>query len=135
MLSSVGGNVFTFNNIIIKKLKIVIENNDNEPLQIDSVELAGDVYSLFCRFTEPATYYLTYGNDHANRPQYDLDRFIDKIPEHLKPLQLGNEQRTGERITGNSKPLFQKKIWLWTIMTLIILLLGWFSIGMIRNKQ
>jgi len=32
------------------------------------------------------------------------------------------------------EPLFKNKTWLWTIMAVIILLLGWFSIKMMNKK-
>jgi hypothetical protein len=134
MLSSFGNNVFAFNSTMLKKLKIIIENRDNKPLQIDSIAAKGNVYSLICRFTEPATYYLTYGNVLASRPDYDIDHFTDMIPKQLKTLQLGNEQLTGEKITSKTGPLFQNKMWLWAIMTLIIVLLGWFSLSLMKKK-
>jgi hypothetical protein len=134
MLSSIGNNVFTFSSTMLKKLKIIIENRDNKPLQIDSIAAKGNVYSLVCRFTEPATYYLAYGNALASRPDYDIDYFADMIPKQLKILQLGEEQLSGEKNVQKTEPLFKNKIWLWTVMALIIVLLGWFSVSMIRKK-
>ena len=39
-----------------------------------------------------------------------------------------------EKKASVTAPLFKNKAWLWAIMTLIILLLGWFSIKMIRQN-
>ncbi|NVO12240.1 MAG: DUF3999 family protein [Bacteroidales bacterium] len=133
-LNSIEGNVFLFSSTILKKLKVVIENHDNKPLQIDSLVVKGYVYELLGRFTEPAIYYLTYGNNQASKPQYDIDRFADKIPTTLKTLKLGDEQLNGKKVKSKTEPLFQNKIWLWSIMALIIILLGWFSIRMIKKK-
>lgn len=133
-LNSIEGNIFLFSSTILKNLKVVIENQDNKPLQIDSLVVKGYVYELLGRFTEPATYYLTYGNILASKPQYDIERFTDKIPTTLKILKLGDEQSIGKNAKPKTEPLFQNKIWLWSIMALIIILLGWFSIGMIKKK-
>lgn len=125
---------FVFNSTVLNKLKIVIENQDNVPLQIDSVQVEGYVHEVIARFTAPATYFLTYGNPLANKPNYDIERFSDQIPADLKLLQLGNEQFTKGSAKEVKKPLFQNSFWLWGVMVTIILLLGWFSLKMIRQK-
>lgn len=94
----------------------------------------GYVHGLIARFIDPATYYLVYGNDLAEKPHYDIDRFADKIPIALTALKLGDEQLIEKTSLQKTEPLFQNKIWLWTIMALIIVLLGWFSLIMIRKK-
>jgi uncharacterized membrane protein len=49
-------------------------------------------------------------------------------------LQLGDEQIIGKAVSNKRAPLFQDKLWLWGIMALIILILGWFSVKMIKKK-
>jgi hypothetical protein len=132
-LSSVENNDFSFNSTILQKLKIIIANQDNEPLQIDSLVVKGYVHKLIVRFTVPATYYLTYGNNQASNPAYDIDRFTGKIPTILTALKLGEEQLIEKERIQETEPLFQNKIWLWTTITIIIILLGWFSLRMIRQ--
>lgn len=86
------------------------------------------------RFTEPATYFLTYGNENVGSPHYDIDRFTDKVPETLLALELGEELTIEKVEASGANPLFKNKIWLWTVMTIMIALLGWFSIRMIQKK-
>jgi hypothetical protein len=133
-LSSVKKNVFTFNSTLLDKIRIIIENQDNQPLHIDSVAAEGNAYSLVCRFNEPATYFLAYGNDEATKPNYDVSYFFDMIPAHLTTLQIGDEQLSGEKPVRKANPLFQNKIWLWTIMVLIIVILGGFSVSLLKKK-
>jgi hypothetical protein len=77
---------------------------------------------------------LTYGNKTEISPHYDLDRFTDKVPETLPTLELGYEQKIEKEETPLIEPLFKNKTWLWTIMSLIIIMLGWFSVKMIRKN-
>jgi len=133
-LSSVRKNVYSFNNTILNKLRVIIENQDNQPLQIDSTGAEGNIYSLVCRFTEPATYYLVYGNDKGSKPNYDVSLFSDMIPADLTTLQVGDEQFSGDKTIRKESPLFQNKIWLWAIMGLIIVMLGGFSLSMLKKK-
>ena len=133
-LNSFETNVFKFKSTFLQKLKIIIYNRDNQPLAINSFKVLGFVHELVIRFTEPASYILAYGNNKAEKPQYDINQFAEKIPETLTTLELGPEHTIVKKNISGTEPLFKNKTWLWVIMVLIILLLGWFSINMIRNK-
>lgn len=134
-LNSFEKNKFQFNSIVLKKIKLIIENDDNRPLQIDSVRIEGNVYNLEARFEKPATYFLYYGNADARKPKYDITRFNDKIPASLAILELGAEQDNNTFIKFEKAPLFENKMWLWFIMSLTIIILGWFSFNMMRGKK
>lgn len=134
MLNSIEKNEFKFNSTLLRELKVIIENQDNESLEIDSVVVDGYVHELIVRCVAPATYYLTYGNKKAAKPHYDINRFAANIPTVLTPLTLGEEQSIEKKAVKTAAPLFQNKVWLWAIMILIISLLGWFAIRMMRQK-
>lgn len=125
---------FKFNSTTAQKLKINIHNQNNQPLNIDTILVKGYVHELLVRFTEKATYFLTYGNKTAARPYYDIDRFTDKVPVTLTTLDLGDELKIEKEEIPLIDPLFKNKTCLWAIMTIIILLLGWFSVKMIRKN-
>ena len=133
-LNSLEVNEFKISSTTVQKLKFIIHNQDNQPLTIDTIQINGYVHELMARFIEPATYFLIYGSKKASKPQYDIARFTDKVPETLTTLELGDEQTIEKDELPKTNPLFKNKTWLWTIMTLIILLLGWFSVKMIRKK-
>lgn len=133
-LNSFVRNEFKFNSTVLRQIKIIIENQDNQSLQIDSVVVQGYIHEIIARFTEPATYFLAYGNRLASKPHYDIDRFADKIPTTLIAMKLGDEQLIEKTAVIKTAPLFQNKNWLWAIMGIIIVLLGWFSLSMIRKK-
>jgi hypothetical protein len=134
-LNSLEKNEFKFNSTVIKNIRIIISNQDNEPLNINSIQAEGYVYELIARFAEPGDYFLTYGNNNIGKPDYDISRFEDKIPKIMTALQLAKE----ELIEKDPKPkpprpyLNQNSLWL--VMILIIVILGWFSIKMIKQKQ
>ena len=103
-------------------------------MNIDSIQAEGYVYELIARFNEPAKYYLTYGYQSAGKADYDITRFAEKIPKTLSVLQLGDELIIEKAPKPKpTPPLFdQNSVWL--VMILIIIILGWFSIKMIRQK-
>ncbi len=125
---------FTFESQTCRKIRLVIDNQDNRPLQIDSVNIEGYLHRLIARFDQPATYFLFYGQPKAVKANYDISRFTEKIPTNLLPLELGEEQLNIAAPSG-SGALFENKVWLWLLMTLIIITLGWFSFSMMREKK
>lgn len=134
-LNSLEENKFTFNSTTLQKLRIYIDNEYNQPLSIDAIQVSGSIYELIARFTVPADYFLTYGNKDAVKPHYDIERFTNKIPKTVKEVKLGKELTIKQGAKLVAEPLFKNKIWLWGIMVLIIVVLGWFSWKMIRNTQ
>ncbi|MHC1773929.1 MAG: DUF3999 family protein [Lentimicrobium sp.] len=133
-LNSIEKNEFKFSSTTVQKLKIVIQNQDNQPLTIDTIKVKGYVHELVTRFADQATYFLTYGDTKAERPHYDIDRFSGNIPVSLTSVEPGNEMTIEKEDIPVTDPLFKNKKWLWTILVVIILLLGWFSVRMIRKK-
>lgn len=134
MLSSLENNdLFTYSTIT-KKLRLEIENYDNRPLQIDGVTVKGYKHQLIARFTEEAKYYLVYGNANANSPNYDISKFTDNIPTTISEVKLSAETKIDKKEAAKKSPLFENKAWLWAIMGLIIVLLGWFTLKMMKKK-
>ena len=133
-LSSLEDNEYKFNQQITDKLKIIIQNHDNQPLNIEAVTVKGYVHELVARLNKPAEYYLVYGNKKAYKPNYDIINFQQKIPQELSELTIGQEEPLKKSEFPLIGPLFQNQIWLWAIMIIIILVLGWFSVRMLKSK-
>ena len=110
------------------------KKQDNEPLNIETIAVKGSIHELLVSFTEPPAYFLTYVNKKATKPNYDIERFVSKIPDTLTILSIGNEQKIDKTDTTKA-PLFKNKIWLWLLMGTIILVLGWFSVKMMNRKS
>ena len=67
-------------------------------------------------------------------PNYDIIKHTDKIPIELSEITLGVEQKINKTPSKITEPLFKNKIWLWGILTVVIILLGGFSLSMMRKK-
>jgi hypothetical protein len=134
-LSSLEKDELIFANTLCKKLKITLENADNEPLKIDSVWVKGTPEKLIARFNKKANYFLFYGNPTASAPRYDIAVFQNKIPANLTEVSFANELSIKGKEVEKVEPLFQNKTWLWAIMAIIIAVLGWFSFKMLGSKE
>jgi len=133
ILNSIEQNDFYCSSTIAQKFRIIIQNQDNLPLNVNAVEIDGYAHEMAVRFTEPAQYFLTYNSNFASKPKYDIERFPDNVPEVLTTVKLGAEQIIEKEQKPVNEPLFENKTWLWGVMVVIILLLGWFSVKMMRK--
>ena len=133
-LNSIEENEFKFENQITDRLRIHISNRDNQPLDITGVDVKGNVHHLEARFTAPASYFLVYGNENAKAPSYDIQYMSDRVPEALKEIQLGDEKGIEKAAIIPVEPLFENKVWLWIVMGIVILLLGGFTVMMMKKK-
>lgn len=132
-LSSLDKNGFSLGNTLAKKLRITIENGNNQPLEIKNVEIKNPIYYLVARFTEKGEYNLFYGNSKASSPSYDIENFQENIPKNLTEVTLSKEELNPDFKNVTQTPLFENKIWLWALMGIIIVVIGYFSLKMLRD--
>lgn len=134
-LNSLENNNFKFKSTILQKLKVTIDNDNNQALDIKSASIKGYKHSLTARFTEQASYYMVYGNSIAHKPQYDITQFADKIPDGPSKIKVGDEEFLEKlQTSATTVPLFENKIWLWAIMLVVIGLISWLTLEMLRKK-
>ena len=127
-------NTFNTVNTIAQKLRFRILNNDDEPLEDIKVSAKSLKHHLKVRFNKPADYYLVYGNKTVTYPNYDIAKLNPELPEDIKNLDLGMEEIIPKIQPETNTPLFEDKKWLWGIMAVIIVILGWFSFKMMKEK-
>jgi len=135
ILSSVDKRNFELNGCITNKLRVTIDNHDNQPLKFSTFIVEGYKSILITRLSEPASYYLCYGKKGSVKPEYDIEQFRSKISDSANKINLGKEEFVDLTKTVNTEPLFTNKAWLWGIMVLIIGLLGWFTLKMMKKKE
>lgn len=128
-------NTFKLPRTIAQKFRFRILNNDDEPLENIKVSAKSLKHHLKVRFNKPADYYLVYGNNTVNYPNYDIAKLNIDLPEDIKTLDLGMEEIIPKQQPKTVSPLFEDKKWLWGVMALIIILLGWFSFKMMKEKK
>lgn len=125
--SKVGNTIFSDNIIIGKETRIVINNQDNPSLQIDSIKAYGNNIYLCAYLDKNKDYSIVIGsNDYPDYPQYDLGYFSKDIPEYLPivktslPTKIEKEIITPEIRT---QYWFEKPVFLWSSIILVGLFL------------
>ncbi len=67
-------------------------------------------------------------------PECFAIQVLSRIPDSLTNLIVGNEVQIEKEGVSKTEPLFKDKNWLWAVMAIIMILLGWFSVKMIKSK-
>lgn len=137
VLSSLEDDEIEFLGSVAKHIRITIDNHDNQPLSIENVEIRGYVHELVARFTDPADYFLVYGGSELKVANYDIDYFTDKIPDTLSLVTAGEEVFMGDNSADDKadEPMMTSRWWLWGLMIIVILVLGWFTLKMMRAES
>lgn len=135
-LNSKGDNVLRFSNTLMKRLRLVIEDNDNQPLEIDSVQVLGSPYRLIGYFVDSsAQFVLRYGNPDLHPPQYDIEHFKGEMPADIPVLTLGKEVQLSAINEATKETFSLSKIWVWIVMVVLIALLGFFAFKMMKKAE
>lgn len=132
--SSIEPVIYNFPTVQTDKLKLEIINRNDQPLKIDSVKVLGNYFYLKSELEPGADYYLVYGRKDDVSPQYDVVYFKEKIPEKLKNAAVGEEWKM-EKHVELTQPLLVSQGWLWAIMIIVILLIGGYSIHMLKSMK
>jgi hypothetical protein len=116
---------------LLNQLRIVIENNDNPPVKIKSINTFSPEVQLIS-YLKPGTYKLVYGNPKVYAPNYDLAHF-EKGDIRLNESLLQSEEKLEVKSEQKSLSWFENKIWLWSILLIIVGVLGYFTVQMMRK--
>ncbi len=134
VLHSLNSSQYETNNTSVKYLKLIIQNFNNPPLDIDSIILEGVSEEIVALFPDNGTkYWAEYGDKNKTRPRYDIQHFDNTIPKVIPTLNFGIETYKKPISSPEPKPLFNQT-WLWSIMLVIIGILAWFSIKMLKSS-
>ena len=108
--------------------QIVIENADNPPLEITSVQAEGNLYRLVFLAADGRRYRLDYGSDTAGSPRYDTAAVLASLGPGYQPIEvsLGSQVTDpGFREGTGLGKLLNSSIVLFLALALMIVVLGW----------
>ncbi|MES2836450.1 MAG: hypothetical protein V4667_02915 [Bacteroidota bacterium] len=115
------------------KIKLEILNKNNEPIKIDSIKVFYEVVRLLAKLPAKEQVLLVYGKEKEPKPVYDLAYFTDKIPTDLEQINSLTEYEQ-VRMMEVVSPLIESKNWLWAIMLVVIVVIGFFAIKLLRKS-
>jgi hypothetical protein len=133
-LTSIKANDLVFAPTKARQLRLTIFNEDNAPLNVKTLTVSRPEIALVSELTPADDYAVFYGHSLLQRPSYDLMHFQEKVPDSLALLHLESEVVIDQEQVEEKKPLFENPLWLWSIIGVMIVTLGFFTLRMIKNK-
>lgn len=107
-----------------RSLLLVIENGDNPPLKIASVQTQQPYRRVVAYLEKNRKYEMWLDNELAEMPNYDLKEFSDRIP-------LGTPVKTGELrklpLIPAAETEVMDKRWIWPVLIAVIGVLGFLA--------
>lgn len=132
-LSSVSPCEFEFDQTITNHLRLTIDNQDNEPVEFAFIRVSGRPFQLLSRFNSEGVYHLYYGNKTMGFPSYDISHFKQDDLNYLTGLSVGPEEKLASGVKGGSPYKLENNLWLWSVLVIIMIVLGYFSLKMFRD--
>lgn len=108
-------NPYTKNRFLIIK----ISNEDNPPIEIESIDITFFIDSIVFEANKKESYTLILGNENVNKPNYDIESFKGYIDSEDKNLAKLGELLNNELFETTKKPSYDFKL---ILNTLVIIL-------------
>jgi hypothetical protein len=120
-------------------LRLVISDLDSPPLTVQGVGVWGIWRRVVFAAEERRTYRLFYGNPHASRPSYDIERIFPYLEtESLTQAQLGHQKVNPDYIekTPPLPPFTERMPWLLPIViTVATILIAFILFKVVRQAR
>lgn len=136
ILSSATPHVLTLPALRTGRLRIIIENGDNPPLQLKARAWQLNRY-LVAYLQQGETYTLQFGNRSLDAPAYDLHYFRDSIPPTAAVLETGGIKEIPAKVVSQpvSKSIFGTTLYIWLAIIAVACLLGYVTYRMVNEME
>lgn len=124
-------------NIYENELFIDIENNDNTPLDFDSIQLYQKPIYLVAELQANQNYAIYCGDKTLNTPIYDIENLDELNKKPLNEVKIQNMQNlTNPTKTITKAIAFYEQTWfMWACIGIGILILALFSVSLLKNTN
>jgi hypothetical protein len=132
-ISSNDNHTFSIPSLYANRYVLVINNEDNQPLKVQSVDAYQTSRYLVTLLNRDEAYRLFIGNKNATVASYDLSFFADSIPMPLPEIHIGkfiHVDRKHVTLKADDR-WFKSKVWIWAVLLIVISLLAYVSYKMI----
>lgn len=132
-LNSNKTNKFFINQLFVNQFTVIIHNADNPELVINKIELLQNQSSVIADLKKNEKYTIIIDNK-LNAPNYDLARLgIDLKANYPKTSIVDFEKISKNEGVSTHKGFWQSKAFMWICIVLAVLILGFFSLSMIKD--
>jgi hypothetical protein len=138
-ISSDNKNLIDLSSISENQLIIEIKNQDNPPLQIDSLFCKQLATYLIADLKSKETYRLKFGDTKLSKPIYDIDYFVNGVPQLYPSTELDSlikiDNQTTQTSGINEVSFFEKPLFMWLSLALGALVTSLFAYSLIKDMK
>ncbi|MBK8614162.1 MAG: hypothetical protein IPN85_11935 [Flavobacteriales bacterium] len=120
--------------VAVDTLYLEVQNGDDRPLAITSLEALQLQRSLIAPLSAGLTYTLTTGDPQASAPQFDIAHFRDSLPTPIDTLKLASLIAI-PTVVSEEKPFDPSKAWIWVAIGVIGGLSAFGAVRALRKKE
>lgn len=132
-LNSKAPNQFKFGEIFEKNLSIIIQNEDNLPLQISDIQFFQEPVLLISELKAGEKYNIVIDST-LLRPRYDLSNFEENVQSQLQQTEISNLSKvTAINHNKNENVFWRTPLFMWLCIGLALLVIGYFSMGLLKD--
>ncbi len=119
---------------VARHFRILIHDQDNEPLTIEGVSAGVHEPRINVRLSGAERYFLAFGckSLFQRRPNYDITQDLASLNERPPVLKLAPLNSFVSPVKS-AEGLFSNSLWLYGALVLVAGLLGWMAIGMMKK--
>jgi hypothetical protein len=129
-------NIFDLPYIFENEIIIEIENNDNPPLKINHIKFFQKPVYVVSNLKKDGTYQVIIDTT-LHEPNYDLVNFKTNFTSNLPEAVITDFTKIDNQnnMLSQEKPFWQTNLFMWICILLAILVIGYFSLGLIKDLK
>ena len=132
-INSTKNEIVSFEKVKSTTLILEVTNGDNPPIKFTEFEIYSPKITLTALFSPNKSYSLLFGNEKAEKPNYDLIHFKKQIPKDIREVTIGSinkmDKTETQTLSGNQN---QSKI-IWGILGVIIVITSLITFKVLRE--
>ena len=133
-LNSNSENKISFGGSVVKELLVEIDNRDNQPLKVESIDASFLNTYAVVELIPSSSYTLKTGDESLSRPDYDLKAFADQIPLDITRVKHGTLVDVQPKEEEMAVPSFwDNKYLVWFVIAVVGFGLTYVSFKMIKE--
>ncbi len=121
-LCSDSSNELLLSRYYAKELYLVVDNNNNEPLQFEDIRAYQLKEHLIAKLERGKRYIIKFGNKNVPAPIYDLKYFINKIPRNRPEITVENIVKLSNP-QKEARHVYIKPIYLWVALIIVLIIM------------
>lgn len=119
----------------ISNILLIIDNNDNQALKIDSISLLQLKTYLLAKLESGKKYFIQFGDSTLESPDYDLKYFENKIPHNIAILVHQSIETNPRAKESALKIKSNNALFIWIGLGVVGLLLAFMSYKMLKEVK